>query len=163
MEDAWRQWRAEVELTDQFVAGVADLGTRNAGVSDLGPNGADLQLRDILVAQIAEYARHGSRSRRNPWARIDIWLIETGADQSAKDCRRRETCRDPSVRKMRQIAACGLTSAHLYAERELGILEERSWSRCARGRWSARRPPHRERRAAPRSVRRALRPRSRAR
>jgi hypothetical protein len=58
VEDAWRQWRAEVQLTDQFVAGVADLGTRNAGVSDLGPDGADLQLRDMLVAQIAEYARH---------------------------------------------------------------------------------------------------------
>jgi Protein of unknown function (DUF664) len=58
VEDAWRQWRAEVELTDQFVAGVDDLGTRNAGISDLGPDGADLQLRDILVAQIAEYARH---------------------------------------------------------------------------------------------------------
>jgi Protein of unknown function (DUF664) len=58
VEDAWRQWRAEVELTDQFVAGVADLGTRNAGVSDLGPDGADVQLRDVLVAQIAEYARH---------------------------------------------------------------------------------------------------------
>ena len=58
VEDAWRQWRAEVELTDQFVAGVADLGTRNVGVSDLGPDGADLQLRDVLVAQIAEYARH---------------------------------------------------------------------------------------------------------
>jgi len=57
VEDAWRRWRAEVELTDQFVAGVADLGTRNVGVSDLGPDGADLQLRDILVAQIAEYAR----------------------------------------------------------------------------------------------------------
>jgi hypothetical protein len=58
VEDAWRQWRAEVELTDQFVAGVDALGTRNAGISDLGPDGADLQLRDILVAQIAEYARH---------------------------------------------------------------------------------------------------------
>ncbi|GIH50573.1 Protein of unknown function [Microbispora rosea] len=58
VEDAWRRWRAEVELTDQFVAGVADLGTWNAGVSDLGPDGANLQLRDILVAQIAEYARH---------------------------------------------------------------------------------------------------------
>src|SRR5829696_5253709 len=58
VEDAWRQWRAEVQLTDQFVAGVADLGTRNVGVSDLGPDGADLQLRDMLVAQIAEYARH---------------------------------------------------------------------------------------------------------
>lgn len=58
VEDAWRQWQAEVELTDQFVAGVADLGTLNAGVSDFGPDGADLQLRDMLVAQIAEYARH---------------------------------------------------------------------------------------------------------
>jgi hypothetical protein len=58
VEDAWRQWRAEMGLTDQFVASVEDLGTHNAGVSDLGPDGADLQLRDILVAQIAEYARH---------------------------------------------------------------------------------------------------------
>ena len=58
VEDAWRQWRTEVELTDRFVAGVADLGTGNSGVSDLGPDGADLQLRDMLLAQIVEYARH---------------------------------------------------------------------------------------------------------
>jgi uncharacterized damage-inducible protein DinB len=58
VEEAWRHWRAEVELTDRFVAGVSDLGTLNAGVSDLGPEGADLQLRDMLLAQIAEYARH---------------------------------------------------------------------------------------------------------
>ena len=58
VDDAWQQWRAEVGLTDRFVASVPDLGTRNAGVSNLGPDGADLQLRDILVAQIAEYARH---------------------------------------------------------------------------------------------------------
>ncbi|MCI0687809.1 MAG: DinB family protein [Sporichthyaceae bacterium] len=58
VDDAWRQWRAEMELTDRFVASVPDLGTWNAGVSDLGPDGADLQLRDILVAQIVEYARH---------------------------------------------------------------------------------------------------------
>jgi hypothetical protein len=58
VEDAWRQWRAEVELTDRLVAGISDLGTWNAGVSDLGPDGADLQLRDLLVAQIVEYARH---------------------------------------------------------------------------------------------------------
>ncbi|MFF3458567.1 DinB family protein [Streptomyces sp. NPDC002730] len=58
-EDAWRQWRAEVELTDRYLAGVTDLGTRNAGFSDLGPEpGGDEQLRDVLVAQIAEYARH---------------------------------------------------------------------------------------------------------
>jgi hypothetical protein len=58
VEDAWQRWRKEVERTDRFVAGVADLDTMNAGVSDLGPGGADLQLRDMLVAQIAEYARH---------------------------------------------------------------------------------------------------------
>lgn len=59
VEDAWRQWRREVELTDRYLAGVTDLGTRNAGFSDLGPDpGGDEQLRDVLVAQIAEYARH---------------------------------------------------------------------------------------------------------
>ncbi|MBR8642345.1 DinB family protein [Streptomyces tuirus] len=57
--DAWRQWRTEVELTDRFLAGVTDLATTNAGFSDFGPEpGGRLQLRDILVAQIAEYARH---------------------------------------------------------------------------------------------------------
>ena len=58
VDEAWRQWRTEVDLTDRFVAGVADLGTRSVGVSDYGPDGADVQLRDLLVAQIAEYARH---------------------------------------------------------------------------------------------------------
>lgn len=58
VQDAWQQWRTEMELSDRFVASVADLGTQNAGVSDLGPDGADLQLRDALMAQIAEYARH---------------------------------------------------------------------------------------------------------
>ncbi|MGI5274291.1 DinB family protein [Nonomuraea sp. CA-218870] len=58
VEDAWRRWRAEAELTDRFVAGVPDLGAWNTGVSDYGPDGADLQLRDVLVAHIAEYARH---------------------------------------------------------------------------------------------------------
>ena len=62
VDDAWRQWRAEMQLTDQFVASVADLGTRNAGVSDLGPNGADVQLRDMLLAQIVEYARHSGHA-----------------------------------------------------------------------------------------------------
>lgn len=59
VEDAWRQWRTEVDLTDRYLAGVTDLGTRNAGFSDLGPDpGGNEQLRDVLVAQIAEYARH---------------------------------------------------------------------------------------------------------
>ncbi|MCF0076511.1 DinB family protein [Streptomyces lomondensis] len=59
VEDAWRQWRTEAELTDRYLAGVTDLGTLNAGHSDLGPEpGGQLQLRDVLLAQIAEYARH---------------------------------------------------------------------------------------------------------
>ncbi|MGW0862540.1 DinB family protein [Streptomyces sp. NPDC002611] len=59
VEEAWRQWRSEVELTDRYLGGVTDLASTNAGFSDLGPEpGGRLQLRDVLVAQIAEYARH---------------------------------------------------------------------------------------------------------
>ncbi|WP_405639090.1 DinB family protein [Streptomyces uncialis] len=48
VEDAWRQWRAESEVTDRFVARFADLGTRTG----------EAILREILVMQITEYARH---------------------------------------------------------------------------------------------------------
>lgn len=58
VEDAWRQWHAEMEATDRYLDGVSDLGTWNTGASDFGPEGADLQLRDALVGQIVEYARH---------------------------------------------------------------------------------------------------------
>jgi hypothetical protein len=59
VEDAWRQWREETELTDRYLAGVGDLGTRNAGYLDLGPeHGGAVTLRDVLVGQITEYARH---------------------------------------------------------------------------------------------------------
>jgi hypothetical protein len=58
VEDAWRQWHAEMDATDRYLDGVSDLGTWNAGASDFGPEGADLQLRDALVGQIVEYARH---------------------------------------------------------------------------------------------------------
>ena len=54
----WRRWRTEIELTDQAIAGIDDLATRNRGTSDLGPDGTELQLRTMLVAHIAEYARH---------------------------------------------------------------------------------------------------------
>lgn len=46
--EAWDRWRAEKELTDRFIAGFADLGTRTG----------EAPLREILVAQIGEYARH---------------------------------------------------------------------------------------------------------
>lgn len=56
--EAFAQWHVEMARTDEFVAGVEDLGAWNVGDSDLGAEGADLTLRDVLVAQIAEYARH---------------------------------------------------------------------------------------------------------
>ncbi|MET9957324.1 DUF664 domain-containing protein [Streptomyces sp. NPDC006339] len=49
VDDAWRRWRAERERTDRFIEGFADLGTRTAGGDPL---------RDILLMQITEYARH---------------------------------------------------------------------------------------------------------
>lgn len=59
VEEAWQRWRTEVELNERYLAGVSDLATRNAGYSDFGPEpGGQLQLRDVLVAQIGEYARH---------------------------------------------------------------------------------------------------------
>ncbi len=59
VDAAWRQWRTEVERTDRYLAGVTDLATTNAGHSDFGPEpGGQIPLRDILVALIAEYARH---------------------------------------------------------------------------------------------------------
>lgn len=58
VEDAWRTWHAEMAATDRYLDGVTDLSTWNAGASDLGPDGADLQLRDGIVSQIVEYARH---------------------------------------------------------------------------------------------------------
>lgn len=58
VEDAWRTWHVEMDATDRYLDGVSDLGMWNAGASDFGPEGADLQLRDALVGQIVEYARH---------------------------------------------------------------------------------------------------------
>lgn len=59
VEEAFRQWHTEMEINDRFVAGIDDLGTLNTGLSDFGPeSGGDVMLRDALVAQIEEYARH---------------------------------------------------------------------------------------------------------
>ncbi|MFJ3402882.1 DinB family protein [Promicromonospora sp. NPDC090134] len=57
-EDAWRQWHTEMAATDRYLDTVTDLGSWNVGDSDLGPDGGDLQLRDGIVSQIVEYARH---------------------------------------------------------------------------------------------------------
>ncbi|MFE6198229.1 DinB family protein [Streptomyces sp. NPDC057838] len=59
VDDAWHHWRVEAERTDRYLAGATDLGATNAGFSDLGPEpGGHHQLRDVLLAHIAEYARH---------------------------------------------------------------------------------------------------------
>lgn len=58
VEDTWRQWHTEMDATDQYLHGEPDLGKWNTGTSDFGPEGGDLQLRDALVGQIVEYARH---------------------------------------------------------------------------------------------------------
>lgn len=58
VEDAWRQWHTEMAATDRYLDGEPDLGRWNTGTSDFGPEGGDLQLRDALVGQIVEYARH---------------------------------------------------------------------------------------------------------
>ncbi|MBR7830854.1 DinB family protein [Actinospica sp. MGRD01-02] len=53
VEDAWATWRREVAFAEDFVASTPDLGT-------LGriPSGTSLQLREVLVHMIEEYARH---------------------------------------------------------------------------------------------------------
>ncbi|WP_020013548.1 DinB family protein [Promicromonospora sukumoe] len=58
VDDAWHHWRTETEATDRYLDGVTDLSTGNTGDSDFGPEGADLQLREAVLGQIVEYARH---------------------------------------------------------------------------------------------------------
>jgi len=53
VEDAWTRWRGEVAFAEQYVAGVDDLGT----VGQMR-NGRGVQLREVLVHMIEEYARH---------------------------------------------------------------------------------------------------------
>jgi uncharacterized damage-inducible protein DinB len=50
--EAWAAWEAEVDNAERFVSETPDLGT----VGQFG--GKPIQLRDILVHMIEEYARH---------------------------------------------------------------------------------------------------------
>jgi hypothetical protein len=50
VEQAWRDWRREVEFAEQYVAETADLGS-------IGTVGGHV-LRDVMVHMIEEYARH---------------------------------------------------------------------------------------------------------
>jgi uncharacterized damage-inducible protein DinB len=53
VEEAWRAWRAEVANSERFVSEAPDLGIRG-----LTRDGRSLQLREVMVHMIEEYARH---------------------------------------------------------------------------------------------------------
>ncbi|MEV0848062.1 DinB family protein [Streptomyces sp. NPDC049954] len=54
--EAWRTWRAEVAFAERLVDAVPDLATPAAW------DGAPLELREILVHLIEEYARHNGHA-----------------------------------------------------------------------------------------------------
>ena len=51
--EAWAAWEAEVDNSEQFVAETGDLATVGR-LSD----GKSIQLREVLLHMIEEYARH---------------------------------------------------------------------------------------------------------
>jgi len=53
VEEAWRAWRSEVANSARFVSETSDLGFRG-----LNKDGRSLQLRDVMVHMIEEYALH---------------------------------------------------------------------------------------------------------
>ena len=56
VEEAWSAWRAEVEFAEQFVDQVTDLGM--SVPFDTGHGQGQLELREVLVHMVEEYARH---------------------------------------------------------------------------------------------------------
>ena len=53
VSEAWSSWRSEVTFAENFVQHAADLAVRGHM-----PDGRTLQLREVLVHMIEEYARH---------------------------------------------------------------------------------------------------------
>ena len=53
VDEAWRAWQDEVEFADAIIAETGDLARSGAM-----PKGGTLQLREVLVHMIEEYARH---------------------------------------------------------------------------------------------------------
>ena len=51
--DAWRAWRGEVGLADEYIAGSPDLAIRSP-LHD----GATVALREVILHMVEEYARH---------------------------------------------------------------------------------------------------------
>jgi uncharacterized damage-inducible protein DinB len=50
--DAWQSWRRQVAAAEEWYAGVADLG------STVDLHGEPVEIRDIVVHMVEEYARH---------------------------------------------------------------------------------------------------------
>ena len=55
--EAWEAWRAEVAFADDLVSRTSDLSTTGRM-----PDGSTLQLREVLVHMIEEYARHAGHA-----------------------------------------------------------------------------------------------------
>ncbi len=53
VDDAWRAWRAEVAFAEKFVVDSPDLG-----IKGVNRDGSSVELREVLVHMIEEYARH---------------------------------------------------------------------------------------------------------
>ena len=53
VDNAWQSWREEVSFSERFVEETSDLAT-----SRPQPNNKAIQLREVLVHMIEEYARH---------------------------------------------------------------------------------------------------------
>ena len=53
VDNAWQSWREEVRFSERFVEETSDLGT-----SRRQQNNRAIQLREVLVHMIEEYARH---------------------------------------------------------------------------------------------------------
>jgi uncharacterized damage-inducible protein DinB len=57
VEDAWRAWRDEVAFAERFVDEAHDLGARGHT-----RDGRPIELREVLVHMIEEYARHSGHA-----------------------------------------------------------------------------------------------------
>jgi len=55
--DAWRAWREEVAFAEKFVDGSPDLGVKGTMA-----DGGQLELREVIVHMIEEYARHAGHA-----------------------------------------------------------------------------------------------------
>ncbi|MDM7855524.1 DinB family protein [Cellulomonas alba] len=57
--EAWATWRAEVEFAERFVAEAPSLdATADDPLNEHGSGGGGISLREAIVGQIEEYARH---------------------------------------------------------------------------------------------------------